>query len=115
MAQSELERRLGELRHGDHLCLVYDGPDDQMAAAVPFIAGGLSAGECCVYVADDRTPAEVAAALAAAGVDVAEEQRRGALRLLTGHDTDLDPAAMIDFLSRAVEQALAEGFAGFRV
>ena len=83
MVDVELERRLAELRHGDHLCLIYEDRAEQMAAAVPFIRDGIAAGERCAYVAADQTLEEVAAALSAAGVDVQAAKQRGALLLLT--------------------------------
>jgi PAS domain S-box-containing protein len=117
---SELERRLAELKHGDHICLIYENTVEQLAVAVPFIKEGLARGERCVYVADDRSVEAIAQALATAGVDVAHERERGGLWLPTKQETYLkggkfDPQAMIDFLRRAQTQALADGFAGLRV
>ncbi|MGE3776891.1 MAG: MEDS domain-containing protein [Pirellulaceae bacterium] len=100
--------------------MIYDNLHDQMAAAVPFISQGIACGDRCIYIADDRTIEEVRIELAAAGLDIDEEVRRGALQLLTKQDAYLrtgtfEPAAMIEFLRAAVAEACADGFAGFRV
>ncbi len=115
-----LDEQIAALEYGEHLCMIYDSRAEQMAAAVPFISGGLSAGDRCVYVADDRTIEEVTVALCDAGLDVQAERDRGALLLLTKQDAylrtgEFDPAGMIDFLRDAVRSAAADGFAGFRV
>ena len=115
-----LERQNRGLRHGDHRCLIYESAAEQMAAIVPFLKEGLARNECCISIVHDRTVEEVAGALAATGVDVSHERKRGALLLLTSRDTYLrsrafDHAVMIDFLGQKMLQALAAGFSGLRV
>ncbi|HEV3263708.1 MAG TPA: MEDS domain-containing protein, partial [Gemmataceae bacterium] len=117
---AKLDQELSKLKHGDHICSIYENAAQQLAAAVPFIVDGLARGERCVYIADDRTIEEVVQALAAASVDVAQQRQRDALRLLTGHDIYLQagqfiPQAMIDFIRQAEAGALADGFSGLRL
>src|SRR5262245_18822099 len=112
-----LQRQLESIRQGEHLCVVYEGAAEQMAAAVPFLRAGLAQGERCIYIADERTTEEVAHALASGGVNVPGECERGALQLLTRRESYLragrfDPRQMIEFLGQAVEEALAAGSAG---
>jgi PAS domain S-box-containing protein len=115
---TELELQLTQLKHGDHVCPIYESKAEQLAAAVPFIKQGLARNERCLLIVDDRTAEEIAEALAAAGLDVARE--RGALWLphnsvtyfRSGH---FDPDDMIDFLRTTEAQALAEGFSGLRI
>jgi signal transduction histidine kinase len=116
----ELTGELSRVQPGDHICLIYESPDEQMAAAVPFVKDGLARSERCVYIVDERTAAEVEAALAAAGVDVPRAVEAGALVLATQRETYLrggvfDPPAMVAFLDESTEQALAEGYAALRV
>jgi PAS domain S-box-containing protein len=117
----DLERQLTGLKHGDHICPIYENEAEQMAVAIPFLKKGLARGERCLYVADDRSAEQIAQALKAAGVDVSHEQARGALLILTKRETylkagdEFDPQAMIEFLHLAEVQALAEGFSGLRV
>jgi PAS domain S-box-containing protein len=117
---TELERQLFDLKQGDHICLIYETMAEQRAGAIPFLKEGFGRGVRCLYIADDHTVEAIAESLAAAGVDVAREQERGALWMLTKLDSYLkggkfDPQAMIDFLRSAQTQALADGFAGLRV
>lgn len=110
-----------DLRRGQHACLVYDGrTEDALALAAPFAAGAFAAGERCLYVVGEHDPERVRASLAAAGVDVAREEARGALVLVdrwevSFPDGEFDPTAMIGFVRQAIAQALADGFGGVRV
>lgn len=120
MSAGSLERQIAELRHGEHVCMIYENRAEQMAAAVPFIIHGLNAGECCVYVADDQTIEDVIAALAAAGLNVQAEVDRGALRLLTKKDAyfpngAFNPKQTIEFLRQTVQEATEAGFPGVRL
>src|SRR3712207_1431167 len=54
-----LHVELAALDHGSHLCLVYETAAEQVRAAVPFIVGGLARGECCIYIVDEHTAAEL--------------------------------------------------------
>src|ERR1700722_10115790 len=118
--KAELEQELRKLKHGDHFCLIYEDPAEQIAVAVPFIRDGLDRGERCLYIADDRIIDEVIQSLEAAGVDIAQERQRSALRLVTSHDTYLRhgefvPHTMIDFIRQAETEALTDGFSALRL
>src|SRR6266540_5509023 len=78
-AKEGLEKQLAKLRHGDHACSFYNGAAEQEALVISFMKEGLTRGEHCVYVVDDRTVEEVTTGLGKAGVDVSREQARGAL------------------------------------
>jgi signal transduction histidine kinase len=116
---SELALQIRRLRQGDHACLLYETPEEQRAAIVPFFREGLARGERCLWIADDRTLDEVKGFLFDAGIDVSAEVGRGAFRLLTKRDTYLkdgafDPRAMIEALGETLQETLAEGFTGLR-
>jgi PAS domain S-box-containing protein len=118
--EADLQRQLAALRPGDHLCLIYESPEEQFAAVVPYIRDGLRRDEQCFYIADDRTVGEVTLALRAAGVDVEAEEGRGALRIATKRETYLrhgtfDPAAMVTLLHGATAEAIARGYTALRV
>jgi signal transduction histidine kinase len=106
--------------HGDHLCLVYENTEQQWDAVIPYISEGLARNEACLYVVDDHGLDEVRQAFAGRGVEVDAYVRSGQLTFATKREAYLrsgtfDPAAMIDFLSRTVHEAVAAGRAGFRV
>ena len=102
---------------GDHICTLFTTPEEQLAAAVECITGGLSRRERCLYICCEHSVPEFRRALNQAGIDVAWEEKRGALVLLTKQDGHLqggsfDPDRMISMLHAAVEDALAAGFTG---
>lgn len=104
-------------QQGDHICTLYSSPQEQLSAAVEYILAGLERGERCLYVCGEHSPAELRLALEAAGVNVAYEEERGALQLITKHEAHLqggsfDPDKMISMLHQAVKDALAAGFKG---
>jgi hypothetical protein len=104
-------------QQGDHVCTLFMSPDEQLAAAVEYIKQGLDRHERCLYVCGEQTPDEFRAALQAADIDVAGEEARGALILITKHEGHLkggsfQPSRMIEMLHEAVRDALADGYAG---
>ncbi|WP_245767959.1 MEDS domain-containing protein [Stigmatella erecta] len=108
------------MTHGAHCCLVYESPEQQWAAILPFITAGLMHNEVCAYITDDRSILEVRHALQAHGVDVDAHVRRKALTFMTKREAYLSggsfsPSGMISFLGDTVRQAAANGFSGFRV
>jgi hypothetical protein len=102
---------------GDHVCSLYTTRDEQLVAAIEYLRGGLARGERCLYVVSEHTPDEFREGLRNAGIDVAAEEERGALLIVTKHDAHLkggtfSPDKMISLLHAAVKDALDAGFAG---
>ena len=104
---------------GDHVCSLYE-TDEQLAATVAsFLADGLARRERCWYVPSNGETAQVRNALERHGVDVQAESRRSALHLLDSPNTytvhgGFDPEETMRVFSEAIEQALSDGFNGFR-
>jgi hypothetical protein len=63
----------------DHLCLIYETPEEQFGGVVPFIRFGLERSERCAYIADRSAADEVLDTLDAAGIDVAGAREKDAL------------------------------------
>jgi hypothetical protein len=109
-----------EYQQGDHICLAYHTPAEQLAIAVEFMADGLRRNERCLYsVATQHGLDEFSRALTAAGIDAREAARKGRLLLLTKDAAHLQPGyfdaeAMLGMLSLRVEEALNDGFTGLR-
>lgn len=104
-------------QQGDHVCTLFSSAEEQLAAAIEYIRQGLERQERCLYVCGEQTPAEFRKALNAGGIDVAQEEARGALVLLTkesGHlkGGSFSASRMITMLKSAVEDALRDGFEG---
>ena len=103
----------------DHLCLIYETPEEQFAAVIPYMRIGLQRGEKCIYIVDDNTAARVIAEMKAAGIDVQTAVDTGQLAVISKQDAYLkqgyfDPELMIGFLKRATEEAKASGFTALR-
>jgi PAS domain S-box-containing protein len=116
--------RLAELAEGlgphQHLCLIYDTQEEQLAAALPYLKSGLERGEKCVYIGDENTAAAVLDAVRKGGTDVDHYLRSGALTITHKRETDLqqgrfDPDWWIGFLSQATVEALAANFPALRI
>ena len=112
---TELESQIKCLKQGDHICAIYENPRERLEVAVPFVIDGLARGERCVYILDESGMEEIVQALTAAGVDVAREQKRGALRFTTLEETFLrtgkfETEAMMDIFRQAEADALCGWF-----
>jgi hypothetical protein len=104
-------------QQGDHVCTLFSSAEEQLSAAIDYIRQGLARGERCLYVCGEQTPDAFRAALTRARIDVAREESRGALVLLTketGHlaGGSFSASRMIGMLGQAVESALNDGFEG---
>ncbi|MFT3867554.1 MAG: MEDS domain-containing protein [Nibricoccus sp.] len=108
-----------KIKRGDHAAFFFQTKEEQLATVIPFIAIGLERNEQCLYIADASSPAEICQKLQEFGVDVEGTTKRGALSVVTKHETYLrhgvfEPTKMIVDLCSAVDGALASGFNGFR-
>src|SRR3984893_11746199 len=104
----------------DHICLIYESQEEQLAMPVPSIRMGLDRGEKCIFVAPEKTVSDVIEALRAMGIDVDEAVNSGRLAVASQEDTYLrnghfEPDKMIRFLADALEPTIASGFSGLRV
>ena len=118
----EADRRIGRLKQGDHLCLIYDTPAEKLAALVPFLRTGLARGERSLFLG--QAPASsgtggIERSLENDGIPVGREIERGALVILSDRESWLDrgrfdPNSFQDLLRRAEQQALDDGFSGLR-
>src|SRR5690348_13399370 len=102
---------------GDHICALYRSRHELATLAAGFLADGLARGERCWYVAANDETGTVVRVLRDRGVDVDGEQNRGALDIVTGAyvaDGGFNPERTVEVFSDAIEQALHDGFTGFR-
>jgi hypothetical protein len=100
-----------------HQCVVYHGsPSVQLPGIAKFIYAKLEENYRCVYFNSPAMVAGIRSYLAAAGIDVAGEVKKGSL-LLSSEESHLsdgkfDPSRMLDDLADAVLQALSDGYTG---
>jgi signal transduction histidine kinase len=100
-----------------HKCLIYEGePVQQLPVVLPLLLDGLATNWRCLYLGDPATLPMVDQALNAKGIDTEREQSRGALVLSADRshlvNGRFDPEAMIDGLSRAIDESVEQGFEG---
>jgi signal transduction histidine kinase len=103
----------------DHLCSIYESPEDHYAVAIPFMRIGLDRGEKCIYIADDGTVGDVRQAMESEGIDVDRASASKALVLATKEQAYLehgsfDPDWMFSFWKEATQLAMSEGFSALR-
>jgi PAS domain S-box-containing protein len=113
---AELVRKIG--LH-DHLCIIYETQDEQLAAAVPFIKMGLERGEKCLYIADSNATAALMNAMREQEINVDAAVRQGSLTItnkeIYPHQSDFEPDRMIELLAEAVRAARSAGLPALRV
>jgi hypothetical protein len=100
-----------------HLCMIYEGsPAKHLPGLAQVMREQLRANKRCLYLNSPPMVAGIRSYLAARGLDVAQEVDRGSLVLSsdTGHLEDgiFDPPRMLAMLGDAVDDALADGYAG---
>jgi len=120
MIDPELVREMLALKHGQHLCLIYqEDPLEQVPALLPLISQGLDRNEQCIYIAGDATLQGLAESLTAYRGDVASHQERGALKLWRLHEWrqagSPDSAGKAQGVRAIIDSALADGFSGVRL
>src|SRR5688572_31725419 len=88
-------------QQGQHICAVYDTPEEQLAIAACYIADGLQRDERCLYVAasDDSLDC-FRTSLRALGVDVDATEQRTALLLRTSDHVGTCPGLPIRHQAR---------------
>jgi two-component system, chemotaxis family, sensor kinase Cph1 len=109
----------GDLAVHDHICGLYDTREQKYEPARQFLKVGLERRERCLYISEQRTPAEFLGYLAAHGIDVPQATARGALKVVSGKEMRLTlggftPDSMMSFLASAEADALNAGFVGLR-
>jgi hypothetical protein len=97
--------------------MIYEGaPSRMLPDLVTTIRRNLDDGMRCLYVNSPPMVAGIRCVLYAAGTDVEQVVAKGALILASNHDHLVDgcfaPDHMIESLETAVEQAVADGYAG---
>jgi two-component system, chemotaxis family, sensor kinase Cph1 len=107
------------LNPGDHVCAIYHGDQELADIVADFLAEGLHKSERCWYLPASDDPDAIRAALKARRIDTNGALDRGALRILSSNAAysvrgDFDPEETMAVFSNAIEQALADGFNGFR-
>ena len=110
---------LVQFKCGDHICLFYRDEAALAETLAAYLAAGLRNGERCFSAQKSRFIPRLHQALEQAEVDVAGETARGALEIHTEEEVyfatgRFEPEIMMLMLEHSIEEALANGFTGFR-
>lgn len=108
-----------QFKRGDHICIFYRDASTLVETLVPYLVDGLRKGERCFCAQKPEVISRLRLALEARGVDTHQELRRGALEIhgedeVYFADGKFEPQAMMEMLDRSIDEALRQGFAGFR-
>lgn len=108
------------VRHGDHICCLFDTDQEHLDIAARYISDGLRQREHCLYCGwSAKTLSAFCDRLAQEGVDVDAMVKKGALTLATSTDLHLaggrfDSEWMLRLLSDKLETVMNAGFTGLR-
>jgi hypothetical protein len=119
MALMERTEPLFTFKQGDHTCVFYWDLEGLLEVLTPYIAEGLRSNERCFCAQRPETLAALRNDLRYIGVDVEDEQRRGALELhapdeVYFREQRFDPDSLLQILENSIYDAEKRGFSGFR-
>jgi signal transduction histidine kinase len=106
-----IRESLERLRPDVHSCLIYDTPEEQLAASVPLIEAGLKRGEQCIYLSDETNTRVVLEAMREHGIDINAAIQSGALTVIPSWTAagSGGTAAPLELLAAAVRAANGAG------
>lgn len=105
---------------GDHICAIFDDPDQQMTVMLPFIAQGLRAAQRCVWVAPPAGAERFRRALAGIGGDLPTLEASGQLIIIPDIEFYLQdglfvPARILALGRALLEDGRREGWGAMRI
>jgi anti-anti-sigma factor len=113
-----MTRTVEDLRSVDHACAVPVSDEQLWELSAGFVAAGLAGGEQVMYF-DDGTAESVLERLADDGVDVEKPIAEGSFEIVSPDATHTalrsPPTAMAKIISAAIDEAVAQGYAGVRL
>lgn len=117
--EDNLKNDISKLGFGSHICSIYRNKQEQLPAAVHFLANGLKQNERCVYVIDIDGQADICLGLRDLGIDIDSCIRKRQMIFLTKEqaylkDDYFSPLAMLGLIKDAHYQALKTGYNGLR-
>jgi signal transduction histidine kinase len=111
----QVRAAIEQLGPADHVCTLYEKRDEEVAIAISYIRAGLDRGELCVCVVDDGGES-ILAALAAEGVDIDAEMRKGRLEIFEKPIAQgLQTRDMLGKIEQYASGSRNAGHAGFRI
>src|SRR5258706_7751891 len=117
--KAELRSVLERLGPHDHLCSIFETPQELLAMTVPYFRIGLERNEKCIYITDKAKADTLCKAMRREGIDIGRAIDSKALVLI---DTDqaylkgdgLNPERMLPFWKREEALAKKQGYRALR-
>lgn len=108
-----------DLNLGDHIAFFYRDPARHLQIMMHYIKQGLKKTQRCLYIVDDFSVASILRHMEQSGINVEQEQSRGALHVTTKGETYLrhgvfEPEKVVAGLKEEIQKSLAMGFTGLR-
>lgn len=100
------------INYGNHLCSFYDTDSGRLKLALPFLLGGLQAGNRCFLVATDEVQAIMIKELRDVRFDISQDIQEGRMIMIDGMSNG---AELYSFFEQAFLNANKEGVQGLRV
>lgn len=112
-------RPVFQFKRGDHICVFYQDQKTLSEIVAQYLAEGLRNGERCFTAQPAQFIPPLFQALAQREVDYRREMARGALEIHTEDEVyfangRFEPESMMPMLERFIEDAVRQGFTGFR-
>jgi signal transduction histidine kinase len=115
---ASVAERIQDLSPGDHSCLIFSSPEEQLEVNTRFFTAGLELGQKSVYVGDPASIERLRAGLKRVGVSVDKEESAGRLAMSADRDFldrgRFSTERMLTFLQESYDQAMAAGFPALR-
>lgn len=104
-----------QLLEARHVCAFFHNLDEEYRALLPFIQDGFASGDRAFHVVDPKLKEEHLRRLRAAGIDAAESEPTGQLKLCDWHAAHLhkghfDQHRMLAFLEEELKDGAKQGF-----
>jgi hypothetical protein len=105
---------------GEHVCAVFENPEQQMAVMVPFVTHGLRAGQRCVWVSPSASASRFRRALLRCGADLPTLEASGQLIIISDvefylRDGLFDPDRTLELGLALLEDGQRCGWTAMRV
>ncbi|MEV4868986.1 MEDS domain-containing protein [Streptomyces syringium] len=111
---------VGDLRPGDHACLLFDSDEERALLLGGFLLGGLDAKDKILYLAREGGPAGHDALLDRCRFPAGPPDLSGQLEIVGAAEIssgrgEFEPAALLDRLRAAADRGRREGYRALRV
>jgi hypothetical protein len=98
-----------------HVCAFFHGKEEEYRVLLPFIKEGFDQGDRAIHMVDPRHRPELLRRLQAAGIDVAEAERKGQLEVRRWEDAQFrdgrfDQERMLALIEEMLAEGKAQGF-----